>query len=47
MESRFPIINIFIEHQIYISEESCDTEDQSNDAEISAFITGINYIFKL
>ncbi len=27
-----------------ISEESCDTEDWSNDAENSASITGINYI---
>ncbi len=27
-----------------ISEESCDTEDWSNDAENSALITGINYI---
>ncbi len=30
-----------------ISEESCDTEDWSNDAENSALITGINYILKL
>jgi len=29
-----------------ISEGSCDTEDWSNDAENSALITGINYIFK-
>jgi len=29
-----------------ISEGSCDTEDWSNDAENSAFITGINYILK-
>ncbi len=29
-----------------ISEESCDTEDWSNDAENSDFITGINYILK-
>ncbi len=29
-----------------ISEGSCDTEDWSNDAENSAFITGINYIRK-
>ncbi len=27
-----------------ISEGSCDTEDWSNDAENSAFITAINYI---
>ncbi len=27
-----------------ISEGSCDTEDWSNDAENTAFITGINYI---
>ncbi len=27
-----------------ISEESCDTEDWSNDAENSALITEINYI---
>ncbi len=27
-----------------ISEESCDTEDWSNDAENSVLITGINYI---
>ncbi len=30
-----------------ISEGSCDTEDRSNDAENSALITEINYIFKL
>ncbi len=30
-----------------ISEGSCDTEDWSNDAENSAVITDINYIFKL
>ncbi len=29
-----------------ISEESCDTEDWSNDAENSVLITGINYILK-
>jgi len=29
-----------------ISEGSCDTEDWSNDAENSAFITGIHYILK-
>ncbi len=29
-----------------ISEGSCDTEDWSNDAENSAFITEINYILK-
>ncbi len=29
-----------------ISEESCDTEDWSNDAENTALITGINYILK-
>ncbi len=29
-----------------ISEGSCDTEDWSNDAENSALITDINYIFK-
>ncbi len=29
-----------------ISEGSCDTEDWSNDAENSALITAINYIFK-
>ncbi len=29
-----------------ISEESCDTEDWSNDAENSALITGMNYILK-
>ena len=29
-----------------ISEGSCDTEDWSNDAENSAFITGINDILK-
>ncbi len=29
-----------------ISEGSCDTEDCSNDAENSALITGINYIWK-
>ncbi len=28
-----------------ISEELCDTEDWSNDAENSALITGINNIF--
>ncbi len=31
---------------ILISEESCDTEDWSNDAENSALITEINYILK-
>ncbi len=30
-----------------ISEESCDTEDWSNDAENTALITGINYIIFL
>ncbi len=29
-----------------ISEGSCDTKDWSNDAEISALITGINDILK-
>ncbi len=29
-----------------ISEESCDTEDWSNDAENSALITEINYILQ-
>ncbi len=29
-----------------ISEGSCDTEDWSNDAENTALITEINYIFK-
>ncbi len=29
-----------------ISEESCDTENWSNDDENSALITGINYILK-
>ncbi len=29
-----------------ISKGSCDTEDWSNDAEISALITEINYILK-
>ncbi len=29
-----------------ISEESCDTEDWSNDAENSDLITAINYILK-
>ncbi len=29
-----------------ISKESCDTEDWSIDAEISALITGINIFFK-
>ncbi len=29
-----------------ISERSCDTEDWSNDAENTAFLTGINYILK-
>ncbi len=34
------------EHIRKISEGSCDTEDWSNDAENTALITGINYIFK-
>ncbi len=34
------------QHIRMISEESCDTEDWSNDAENSALITGINYILK-
>ncbi len=29
-----------------ISEGWCDTEDWGNDAEYSAFITGISYIWK-
>jgi len=29
-----------------ISEGSCDSEDWSNDAENSALITGIHYIFQ-
>ncbi len=29
-----------------ISEESCDTEDWSNDAENTALITAINYILQ-
>jgi len=33
-----------LEHQI-ISEGSFDTEDWSNDAENTALITGINYIY--
>ncbi len=32
------------QHIRMISEGSCDTEDWSNDAENSVFITGINYI---
>ncbi len=32
------------QHIIMISEESCDTEDWSNDAENVVLITGINYI---
>ncbi len=36
---------MFLEQQIIIiSEESCDTEDWSNDAENLDLITGINYI---
>ncbi len=34
------------QHIRMISEESCDTEDKSNDAENSALITEINYILK-
>ncbi len=34
------------QHIRMISEESCDTEDWSNDAENTALITGINYILK-
>ncbi len=34
------------QHIRMISEESCDTEDWSNDAENSALITEINYILK-
>jgi len=34
------------QHIGMISEGSCDTEDWSNDAENSALITGINYMFK-
>ncbi len=34
------------QHIRMISEGSCDTEDWSNDAENSALITEINYIFK-
>ncbi len=30
-----------------ISEASCDAEDWSNDAENTALITEINYIFKI
>ncbi len=33
-------------HIILISEGSCDTEDCSNDADNSALITEINYVFK-
>ncbi len=33
-------------HIRMISEESCDTEDWSNDAENSALITAINYILQ-
>ncbi len=33
-------------HIRMISEESCDTEDRSNDAENTALIIGINDIFK-
>ncbi len=36
----------YFQHIRMISEGSCDTEDCSNDAENSALITGINYIFK-
>ncbi len=39
-------INQQKQHIKMISEGSCDTEDCSNDAEISALITGINYILK-
>ncbi len=34
------------QHIRMISEGSCDTENWSNDAENSAFFTGINYILK-
>jgi len=34
---------MFVEQQI--SEGSCDTDDWSDDAENSALITGINYIY--
>jgi len=38
---------MFVEQQIHImiSEGSCDTDDWSDDAENSALITGINYIY--
>ncbi len=35
---------MFLERQISIVEESCDTEDWGNDAENSALPSGINYI---
>ncbi len=35
------------QHIRMISEGSCDTEDWSNDAENSAFITAINYILNI
>ncbi len=43
------MINVFgaaNQHIKMISEESCDSEDWSNDAENSALATGINYILK-
>jgi len=36
----------FLRIKFLISEGSCDTEDWRNDAEISALITGINYMLK-
>ncbi len=37
---------IINQHIRMISEESCDTEDWSNDAENAALITGITYVLK-
>ncbi len=48
--SFFNINNVdvsFHSHCICEIQESCDTEDWSNDAENSPLITGINYILKL
>jgi len=40
------LINTDNNHKCFILEGSCDTADWSNDAEITALITGINYTLR-
>ncbi len=47
IETNKKCIEMYNHYIRMISEESCDTEDWSNDAEKSALITETNYILKI